>query len=82
MTTQTGNLTVRPVISRSGMRSARVGVQVILLGGTLFALLTYALTTELFAKNSPTVLHNQAIDLIESSKVVSARWPYTYLQDR
>ncbi|GHJ88491.1 hypothetical protein NliqN6_4893 [Naganishia liquefaciens] len=43
---------------------------VILLGGTLFALLTYALTTELFAKNSPTVLHNQAIDLIESSKVM------------
>ncbi|KAJ9124243.1 hypothetical protein QFC22_001042 [Naganishia vaughanmartiniae] len=43
--------------------------KVILFGGTLFALLAYALTTELFAKNSPTVLHNQAIDMIESSKV-------------
>ncbi|KAJ9106336.1 hypothetical protein QFC21_001482 [Naganishia friedmannii] len=36
----------------------------------------YALTSELFAKNSPTVLHNQAIDMIEGSKT-HTRHPQT-----
>ncbi|KAJ9126751.1 hypothetical protein QFC24_001782 [Naganishia onofrii] len=40
----------------------------------------YALTTELFAKNSPTVLHNQAIDMIESSKTMQQHLlkPYSF----
>ncbi len=43
---------------------------VILVGGTLFLVLTYALTSELFATNSPTVLQNRAIDLISSSSAI------------
>ncbi|KAK8861572.1 hypothetical protein IAR55_002394 [Kwoniella newhampshirensis] len=40
---------------------------VILVGGALFVILTVALTTELFAKNSPSVLYSQAVDMIRAS---------------
>ncbi|WVO13284.1 hypothetical protein L204_100897 [Cryptococcus depauperatus] len=40
---------------------------VILFGGALFVVLTIALTTELFAKNSPSVLYSRAIDMIRAS---------------
>ena len=39
---------------------------VIFLGAGLTAVLIYALTSELFAKNSPTVLYNQACDRIRA----------------
>lgn len=44
---------------------------VVLVGGTLFVLMTIALTTELFSPNSPTVLLNEAIDMVEDSELVS-----------
>lgn len=44
---------------------------VILLGAGLSVVLTYALATELFAKNSPTVLYGDACDRIKSSEDVS-----------
>ncbi|KAK2462038.1 hypothetical protein APHAL10511_006501 [Amanita phalloides] len=40
---------------------------VILLGAGLSALLIYSLTTELFSKNSPTVLYNDACERIKAS---------------
>ncbi|WVQ79121.1 hypothetical protein IAT38_001216 [Cryptococcus sp. DSM 104549] len=40
---------------------------VILVGGALCVMLTFALTSELFAKNSPSVLYSQAVDLIRAS---------------
>lgn len=43
---------------------------VILFGGALFVVLTFALTTELFAKNSPSVLYSHAIDMIRGSNAV------------
>ncbi|KAL7419596.1 hypothetical protein Q5752_005508 [Cryptotrichosporon argae] len=42
-------------------------LSVILVGGGLFLILTFALTTELFAKNSPSVLYSQCVDLVRSS---------------
>ena len=42
----------------------------VVFGGALFVLLAYSLSTELFARNSPTVLLNEAIDLIEDSEIV------------
>ncbi|KAG6829292.1 hypothetical protein H0H92_005046 [Tricholoma furcatifolium] len=44
---------------------------VILLGAGLFALLGYSLTTELFSKNSPTVLYGDACDRIKASPKVA-----------
>jgi hypothetical protein len=44
---------------------------VIVVGGGLFVLLTFALTTELFATNSPSVLYSQAVDKIRASDAVS-----------
>jgi len=41
---------------------------VILLGAGLSALLVYALTTELFAESSPTVLYGEACDMIRESE--------------
>ncbi|TFY65918.1 hypothetical protein EVG20_g5169 [Dentipellis fragilis] len=46
-------------------------VTVILLGAGLTAVLTYALTSELFSKNSPTVLYNEACEKIKASPKVS-----------
>lgn len=43
---------------------------VILVGGGLFVILAFALTTELFAKNSPSVLYSQAVDMIRDSNAV------------
>ncbi|WVQ74596.1 hypothetical protein IAR50_004197 [Cryptococcus sp. DSM 104548] len=40
---------------------------VIIAGGTLFVVLTLALTTELFARNSPSVLYASAVDMIRAS---------------
>lgn len=48
-----------------------VGLQVVLFGGALFVVLAYTLSTELFSRNSPTVLLNEAIDMVEDSEVVS-----------
>ncbi|WVF65774.1 hypothetical protein IAT40_000508 [Kwoniella sp. CBS 6097] len=44
---------------------------VILFGGALFVVLTFALTTELFAKNSPSVLYSQAVDMIRASDALN-----------
>ncbi|KAG6866849.1 hypothetical protein C0991_008785 [Blastosporella zonata] len=44
---------------------------VILLGAGLFALLGYSLTTELFSKNSPTVLYGDACERIKASAKVA-----------
>ncbi|KAG6910580.1 hypothetical protein DXG01_009531 [Tephrocybe rancida] len=44
---------------------------VILLGAGLFALLGYSLTTELFSKNSPTVLYGDACERIKASPKVA-----------
>ena len=44
---------------------------VILLGAGLSAVLVYALTSELFSKNSPTVLYNDACERIKTSPHVS-----------
>ncbi|KAI6136864.1 TIM21-domain-containing protein [Pisolithus sp. B1] len=44
---------------------------VILLGAGLSAVLLYALTSELFSKNSPTVLYNEACERIKSSPQVA-----------
>ncbi|KGB78305.1 hypothetical protein I307_02623 [Cryptococcus deuterogattii 99/473] len=45
---------------------------VILFGGALFVVLAFALTTELFAKNSPSVLYSRAIDMIRGSNALDA----------
>ncbi|KIJ21512.1 hypothetical protein PAXINDRAFT_104697 [Paxillus involutus ATCC 200175] len=44
---------------------------VILLGAGLSAVLVYALTSELFSKNSPTVLYSDACELIQASPRVT-----------
>ncbi|KAF8624800.1 hypothetical protein AX15_005689 [Amanita polypyramis BW_CC] len=44
---------------------------VILLGAGLSALLVYSLTTELFSKNSPTVLYNDACERIKASSKIA-----------
>lgn len=44
---------------------------VVLFGGGLFVILTLALTTELFAKNSPAVLYSECIDLIRDTDALS-----------
>ena len=46
---------------------------VILFGAGFSAMLVYALTSELFSKNSATVLYGQACDLIRSSPKVIPR---------
>ncbi|KAK6907355.1 hypothetical protein L486_03924 [Kwoniella mangroviensis CBS 10435] len=45
---------------------------VILIGGTLFVILTLSLTTELFATNSPSVLYSKAVDMIRDSDALNA----------
>ncbi|WVW80141.1 hypothetical protein I302_102116 [Kwoniella bestiolae CBS 10118] len=44
---------------------------VILIGGTLFVILTLSLTTELFATNSPSVLYSKAVDMIRDSDALN-----------
>ncbi|KAK4683614.1 hypothetical protein P7C73_g6624, partial [Tremellales sp. Uapishka_1] len=55
---------------------------VILIGGTLFVVLTFALTTELFAKNSPSVLYSQAVDMIRASDAVRNSYSRPRLHSR
>jgi hypothetical protein len=50
---------------------------VIVVGGGLFVLLTFALTTELFATNSPSVLYSQAVDKIRASDAVRPSFFHT-----
>ena len=49
---------------------------VILVGGGLFIILAFALSTELFAENSPGVLYSEAVDMIRSSDAVSQFLPH------
>ncbi|TFK76807.1 hypothetical protein BDN72DRAFT_10560 [Pluteus cervinus] len=56
-------------VMRSTARTTNLGV--ILLGAGLSALLVYSLTSELFSKNSPTVLYGDACERIKSSQKVS-----------
>ena len=58
---------VHPVL-RTTERTTNLAV--ILLGAGLSALLVYSLTTELFSKNSPTVLYNDACERIKASSKV------------
>ena len=52
--------------------TARVtNLSVILLGASLSAVLGWALATELFARNSPTVLYGDACEKIKASSDVS-----------
>lgn len=48
---------------------------VILFGAGLSAVLIYALTSELFSRNSPTVLYNEACEMIKSSPRVARYLP-------
>ena len=69
----TGVLTdgvLRTVAARATARATNL--LVILFGAGFSAMLVYALTSELFSKNSPTVLHAQACELIKSSPKVRA----------
>ncbi|KAJ7596678.1 TIM21-domain-containing protein [Mycena floridula] len=56
-------------IKRSAASSTNLTV--ILLGAGLSAVLVYCLTSELFSKNSPTVLHSRACDRISESPQVA-----------
>ncbi len=59
---------LRTPVLRTTARTTNVTV--ILLGAGLTAVLTYALTSELFSKNSPTVLYNEACEKIKASPKV------------
>jgi hypothetical protein len=52
-------------VIRTTQRTSNLAV--ILLGAGLSAVLIYALTSELFSRNSPTVLFNDACDRINAS---------------
>lgn len=54
---------------RTSQQTGNLGV--VLFGGGLFVILALALTTELFAKNSPSVLYSAAVDMIRDSDAVS-----------
>ncbi|KAF8309758.1 hypothetical protein DL93DRAFT_1702843 [Clavulina sp. PMI_390] len=58
-------LTTSGKVLRTTARASNLTV--ILIGATLSVVLTYALATELFAKNSPTVLYSDACDRIKAS---------------
>lgn len=62
-------------LCRSAVTAARATARttnalVILFGAGFTGMLGYALISELFSKNSPTVLHAQACELIKSSPKV------------
>jgi import inner membrane translocase subunit TIM21 len=44
---------------------------IVVAGAGLFVVLAIALSTELFAKNSPSVLYSECIDMIRGSDAVS-----------
>lgn len=56
------------VVGRVTARTTNLTV--ILVGAGLSAVLVYALATELFARNSPTVLYNDACERIKASPAV------------
>lgn len=62
------NIELTSSVVRAGRQTGNLTV--ILVGGTLFVILAFALSTELFAKNSPSVLYSQAVDLIRDSDAV------------
>jgi len=62
-------LSVGGKVLRTTQRTTNLTV--ILLGAGLSAVLVYALTSELFSKNSPTVLYNDACERIKTSPRVS-----------
>ncbi|WRT65698.1 uncharacterized protein IL334_002644 [Kwoniella shivajii] len=64
-----GELGIGGKLVRSTQQTGNLAV--ILVGGTLFVILTLALTTELFAKNSPSVLYSQAVDMIRDSDALN-----------
>lgn len=64
-----GRASANEIVARAGRQTGNLSV--ILVGGTLFVILAFALSTELFAKNSPSVLYSQAVDLIRASDAVS-----------
>lgn len=57
------------VVWRSTQQTGNLAV--VLVGASLVVVLTFALTTELFATNSPSVLYSQAVDKIRASDAVS-----------
>ncbi|KAI6045071.1 TIM21-domain-containing protein [Pisolithus marmoratus] len=65
-------------VLRTTQRTTNLAV--ILLGAGLSAVLLYALTSELFSQNSPTVLYNEACERIKSSPQVARylRPPLTF----
>ncbi|KAI0336099.1 hypothetical protein GY45DRAFT_1239133 [Cubamyces sp. BRFM 1775] len=67
-------LSVGGKVMRTTARTTNLAV--ILAGAGLSIVLIYALTSELFSRNSPTVLYNKACDLIKSSPQV-----HQYLQE-
>ena len=56
-------------VTRAAARSSNLAV--ILIGAGFSAMLIYALTSELFSRNSPTVLYGDACDRIKASPRVS-----------
>ena len=54
-------------ISAARATARTTNLTVILFGAGLTTVLIYALTSELFSKNSPTVLYNEACERIKSS---------------
>ncbi|KDQ20646.1 hypothetical protein BOTBODRAFT_169375 [Botryobasidium botryosum FD-172 SS1] len=67
------DLTAGGKVLRTTARTSNLTV--ILLGAGFSAVLAWALATELFAKNSPTVLYSDACERIKSSPVVTAHLP-------
>ncbi|KAJ3513557.1 hypothetical protein NLJ89_g2879 [Agrocybe chaxingu] len=62
-------LSTRGKVMRTTARTTNLGV--ILLGAGLSALLIYSLTSELFSKNSPTVLYGDACERIKQSSKIA-----------
>ena len=61
-------LHIQGIVLRTTARATNFTV--ILVGAGLSVVLAYALATELFAKNSPTVLYSDACDKIRASSAV------------
>lgn len=64
-------LTLLTIVLRTTARASNLTV--ILFGATLSVVLSYALATELFARNSPTVLYGDACDRIRDSSAVCSK---------
>jgi import inner membrane translocase subunit TIM21 len=85
-TASTSSLRRRAFSNRiSAMRATArtTNLTVILFGAGLTTVLIYALTSELFSKNSPTVLYNEACERIKSSPRVCDHTPrFVYILKR